>query len=218
LPKDTMWNSFKTSFKNMRNIIRTDTPFRHFQQGFMYYGFAFMGTVSIITIFYEKELQLNYSSVAFYRNSYNVLAILILPYFGRLIGRIDPRRFGVITFGSMLLYLTCILLTYFFPSYFELWGLKLYYFMLLFVLFHGVFAATMALLWNIGSAYFCEKEEVANYHSIHLTLTGYRSLLAPILGIIFYHWLGFLGAFLIGMGLLAIAIGLMVWSESKHKV
>lgn len=215
---ENLWNSIKTSFKNMRTVIRTNIPFKHFQQGFMYYGFAFMGTVSIITIFYEKELHLNYSSVAFYRNSYNVLAILILPFLGRLIGKIDPRRFGVITFGSMLLYLSCILLTYFYQSYFELWGLKLYYFMLLFVLFHGVFAATMALLWNIGSAYFCNNDEAANYHAIHLTLTGYRSLLAPFLGIVFYHWLGFVGAFLIGIGLLTIAVVLMIWSEKKYKV
>jgi hypothetical protein len=90
--------------------------------------------------------------------------------------------------------------------------------MIFFVIFNGFFAATMALLWNIGSAYFCKDVDAANYHSIHLTLTGYRSLLAPFLGIIFYHWLGFLGAFLIGIGLLVIAIGLMIWSEKKFKV
>ncbi len=213
-----IYESVKKSFRDMKFIIRNNVPYKHFELGFMYYGFAFMGTVSIITIFYESELHLNYSSVAFYRNSYNVLAILILPYFGRLIGKIDPRRFGVITFGSMLFYTLCILLTYFFPVYFELWGLKLYVFLLLFVVFHGIFAATMSLLWNIGSAYFCKSEEAANYHAIHLTLTGYRSLLAPFLGILFYHWLGFVGAFLIGIGLLIIAIGLMIWSEIKYKV
>ena len=211
-------NSVRKSFSDMKQIIRSNIPYRHFELGFMYYGFAFMGTVSIITIFYETELHLNYSSVAFYRNSYNILAILMLPFFGRLIGKIDPRRFGVITFSSMLLYLLCVLLTYSFPVHFEWLGLKLYFFLLLFVLFHGVFAATMSLLWNIGSAYFCEKEDAANYHAIHLTLTGYRSLLAPFLGIVFYHWLGFIGAFLIGIGLLSIAIGIMLWSQNKYKV
>lgn len=211
-------DSFKKSFNDMKHIIRNNIPYKHFELGFMYYGFAFLGTVSIITIFFESELHLNYSSVAFYKNSYNVLAIIILPYFGRLISKIDPRRFGVITFSSILLYLLCLLLTYYFPIYFEFWGLKLYVFLLLFVIFNGIFAATMVLLWNIGSAYFCKNEDAANYHAIHLTLTGYRSLLAPFLGIVFYHWLGYVGAFLIGIGLLVIAIGLMIWSENKYKV
>ena len=213
-----IFESIKKSFKDMRNIIRNNVPYKHFEWAFMYYGFAFLGTVSIITIFYESELHLNYSSVAFYRNSYNIIAILTLPFFGRLLGKIDPRRFGVITFCSILLYLLCLLLTYYFPVHFELLGLKLYLFMLLFVIFHGIFAATMSLLWNIGSSYFCKNEEAANYHAIHLTLTGYRSLLAPFLGIVFYHWLGYVGAFLIGIGLVAVAISIMIWSEKKYKV
>lgn len=210
--------SIKKSFRDMKNIIRNNVPYKHFESGFMYYGFAFLGTVSIITIFYESELHLNYSSVAFYRNSYNIIAIITLPFFGRLLGRIDPRRFGVITFGSILFYLLCLLLTYCFPVHFVLWGLKLYIFMLLFVIFHGIFAATMSLLWNIGSAYFCKSDEAASYHAIHLTLTGYRSLLAPFLGIVFYHWFGYVGAFLIGIGLVVIAVSLMIWSEKKYKV
>ena len=76
----------------------------------------------------------------------------------------------------------------------------------------------MSLLWNIGSSYFCKNEEAANYHAIHLTLTGYRSLLAPFLGIVFYHWFGYVGAFLIGIGLVAVAISIMIWSEKKYKV
>ena len=90
--------------------------------------------------------------------------------------------------------------------------------MIAFVIFHGIFAATMALLWNIGSAYFCKDEDAANYQAIHLTLTGYRSVFAPLLGIIFYHWLGFIGAFSIGILLVFIAISIMLWSNKKYKV
>ena len=70
----------------------------------MFYGFAWMATAAVITIFFEKVLHLNYSSIAFYKNAYNTLAILLLPYFGKLIGKIDPRKFAVYTFGFMLLH------------------------------------------------------------------------------------------------------------------
>jgi len=214
--KIKLFESVKNSFKNMKQIIKTNRPFRHFEIGFMYYGFAFMGTVSIITIFFEKDLHLNYSSVAFYRNAYNILAIVILPYFGRLIGKIDPRKFGAISFASIMMFLFCLVLTDQFPYYFNFSGLKLYYFMLLFIIFHGVFAATMALSWNIGSVYFCKDEESADYQSVHLSLTGYRSILAPFVGIFFYRLLGFSGAFLVGIGFLIIAIIIMMKSSKKY--
>jgi hypothetical protein len=209
-------DSIKNSFKNMKEIIRTDIPFRHFEIGFMYYGFAFMGTVSIITIFYERSLALNYSSVAFYRNAYNILSIAILPFFGRLIGKIDPRKFGAISFASILMFLLCLVFTEQFPYFFGFLGLKLYYFMLLFIVFHGIFAATMSLSWNIGSVYFCSDKDAANYQSIHLSLTGYRSLLAPFVGIFFYRLFGFAGAFLAGVCFLFIAIAIMLRSVKKY--
>jgi len=216
--KTAFIDSIKNSFRNMKEIIRVNVPFRHFEIGFMYYGFAFMGTVSIMTIFYDKSLHLNYSSVAFYRNSYNILAIAILPFFGKLIGKIDARRFGAISFAAILMYLVSLILTEQFPYFFNFAGLKLYYFMLMFIFFHGIFAATMALSWNIGSVYFCSNQEAADYHSIHLSLTGYRSLLAPFVGILFYRIFGFSGAFAAGVIFLIIAISIMLRSAKKYPV
>ncbi|MFA6923539.1 MAG: MFS transporter [Bacteroidales bacterium] len=214
--KIKLLDAIKKSFLNMNQIIKKNIAYRHFEIGFMYYGFAFMGTISIMTIFFEKGLNLNYSSVAFYKNSYNILAIIMLPFFGKLIGKIDPRKFGVITFASIMMYLLCLVFTEQFPYYFEFMGLKLYFFMLLFVLFNGIFAATMSLLWNIGSAYFCKNKDVANYQSIHMTLTGYRSIFAPFVGVIFYRWVGFSGTFIAGAGFLVVAIIIMFRSYKKY--
>jgi MFS family permease len=198
--------SISSTWKNMRKIMKGNIAFRDFETGFMFYGFAFMGTVSVITIFYEKGLGLNYSSVAFYKNSYNLLAIILLPFMGKLLGRIDPRKFAAITFASLLFYLLFTLLTEYFPVKTEIAGIQIYYSLFLAMMFNGVFAATMSLLWSIGSAYFCSTEESSNYQAIHLSFTGLRSFFAPLLGVLFYQWLGFTGTFLIGIGLLLIAI------------
>lgn len=201
----------------IRQIMSTNKSFKDFEAGFMLYGFAFMGTVGVITIFFDKALALNYSSVAFYKNAYNLIAIITLPYFGRLIGRIDPRKFAAFTFASLAGYLLFIELTEYFPVYTYILGIKIYPTMIIAILSNGIFAATMALLWYIGSAYYCKPEEAADYQAVHLTFTGLRSFFAPIIGIVFYELWGFAVTFFIGVALLLAAVALMVWSQWKRR-
>lgn len=218
IPQRKLLQSIRQTINNMQHILKSNRAFRDFEMGFMFYGFAFMGTVSVITIFFEKGLHLNYSTVAFYKNAYNILAILMLPFFGKLIGRIDPRKFAALTFASLLLYLFFMALTDYFPMHKEIMGIKIYLMLMLSMSFNGVFAATMALLWSIGSVYFCKDKDAANYQAIHLTFTGLRSFFAPLLGVLFYELWGFTWTFAIGVGFLAISIILMLISMKKEKM
>lgn len=198
--------------------MKSNLPFRDFQAGFMFYGFAFMGTVSVIAIFFQKELNLNYSSVAFYKNSYNILAIFLLPMFGKLMGKIDPRKFAAITFASLLFYLLFIALTSYAPWFIWIKGIKIYYTLFVAMLFNGVFAATMGLLWSIGSVYFCPENEASEYQAIHLTLTGFRSFFAPVLGLGIYLLVGFTATFVTGIILLLIAVIISMRSYKKYSL
>ena len=98
------------------------------------------------------------------------------------------------------------------PYHITIFGIKIYYSLIFAYLSYGVFAATMALLWFIGSAYFCKKEEAADYQAVHLTLTGVRGAVAPILGIAIYEVISFTGVF--GIGILFLAIAIFVLSNS----
>jgi Na+/melibiose symporter-like transporter len=207
------WNSVNESALGMVRILRTNRSFLDFQIGFMLYGIGFMGSVTVIVLFFEAGLGLNYSSIAFYKNGYNVLAIIMLPFFGKLMGKIDPRRFAAISFLSMLLYILFLTLTEYYPAYTQFWDIRLYHLLIFYILFHGVFAATMALTWFIGSAYFCPPEEAGNYQSVHLVLTAFRSLFAPLMGIALYEAFGFTITFVIAMSFLAMGISYMLWSE-----
>lgn len=208
--------SIRLTIKNMRIKMKSNKPFRDFEAGFMFYGFAFMGTVSVIAIYFNNALDLNYSSVAFYKNSYNVLAILLLPLFGKLLCKMDPRRFAAITFASLLFYLFFIALTSYAPWFVWVKGIKIYYTLFLAMMFNGVFAATMALLWSIGSAYFSPKKEVSEYQAIHLTFTGFRSFFAPVLGLGIYLLIGYTATFITGMVLLLIAVIISLKSYKKY--
>jgi len=216
--KTGVTESLKNSIVNMWKIIKGDKPYRDFEIGFMLYGFAWMTTIAVITIFFDKALNLNYSSVAFYKTSYNLIAILILPFFGRLISKIDPRKFGVITFSSLLLYLFFLALTEYFPQNVEVFGIKIYFMLIPAFLSHAVFAATMSLLWFIGSAYFSKDDNAANYQSVHLTLTGMRGLFAPLLGVFFFEALGFTWTFVIAIISLSMAVFLMFWSMNNRNI
>jgi len=210
--KLSIFQSVKKSILEMKDILVSNIPYRHFEMGFMLYGISFMMSVTVITIYFYEQLDLNYASVAFYRNAYNILAIILLPFFGKLLGEIDPRKFAVFTYSSMALYIFFLMMTTYLPFSFETYDITIYYTLIFYILFHGVFAATMVLLWNIGSSYFCQPEEAGTYQSLHLSLTGARALVAPLFGVIFYEMFGFTFTFTLTIACLIAAIGLMVWS------
>jgi hypothetical protein len=215
--KKSFTQALKGSATRLINILKTNKPYFDFEVGFMLYGFAFMLSVNVIQIYYKDVLELNNRSVAFYRNSYYIITIFLLPYFGRLIGKIDPRKFSAITFSSMLLYLLFLMLTSYFPAHTELAGYKIYYMMIPYILFHALFAATMGILWSIGSAYFCKNEDAGDYQSVHLFLTGIRGWIAPVFGIFFFELFGFRATFILSMALLGAAVIFMRYSMNKNR-
>lgn len=213
--KSNIFQSVSRSIREMWLILKTNTPYRHFEGGFMLYGFSFMISVTVITIYFYEALNLNYTSVAFYRNSYNILAIILLPVAGRVLGNVDPRKFASLTYLSIAVYIFFLMMTSYFPYSFEFLDITVYYTLIFYIVFHGLFAATMVLLWNIGSAYFCKPEDAGTYQSIHLSLTGARAVFAPLLGVFFYEIFGFTITFCIAIVSLLVAIWLMRWSYKK---
>lgn len=209
---EPLMSSIRKSVRNMMAILVKNKPYRDFEIGFMIYGLAFMMTTPVINLFWDKGLMLNYSSVAFYKNAYNLIAIVLLIFTGRWMGKMDPRKFGALTFLSLLFYLLFMMLTEYIPGHFFIGKIKVYYMLILSFMSYGYFAATMVLLWNIGSAYFCRPEEADDYQANHLFLTGARSMFAPLMGVWIYDMLGFTGTFTLAIGLLAISIALMLKS------
>ncbi len=186
---------FSSAMDEIVGTLRKNKPFLLFQIAFMFYGLSFMIGTPSINIFYKEILDLNYSSVAFYRNVYNIIAIAALPFMGKLLGKAGPMRFGIITFLSLLFYFLFVLLTGLMPTHFYFLNIKVFHVMIVALVFHGMFAATMSLLWNIGSAYFGKDRDAARFQNVHLFLTGVRAIPAPILGIWIYQQFGYVACF-----------------------
>ncbi len=200
------------SLGRMKAILTNNKAFLHFEIAFFLYGIAYLSTSGVISLLLNDVLHLNYSSLAFYKNSYNLLNIILLPFFGHVIGKIDPRKFGIYTFLAMAMFLFFLMLTYYFDDYITVWNIKIYYTLVLAYISYGVFAALMGLLWYIGSAYFAKNEEVGDYQAIHVSLTGVRGAFAPLVGIALYRVIGYTGVFLLGIGFLVAAMLVMYLS------
>ena len=209
--------SIGKSFRDMKAIITFNKPYRDFELGFMLYGFSFMLTFAIITLFLVEELQLNFASIALYKNAYTLIAILLLPVFGNIIDRIEPRMFAAFTFFALLMHLFFMGLTEYYPYYFDIGAYRLYYLIIISYFCYGLYDATMPLLWNIGSAYFCKDNDAGTYQSVHLSLVGIRAMIAPVFGICLYQYIGFTGIFALGVFLLTLSIVLMFWSIRQNK-
>jgi Na+/melibiose symporter-like transporter len=217
-PGRNMYHTFRQSLQNAWMILKNNKAYRDFEIGFMFYGIAFMSSAVIITIYFDRALHLNYSSAAFYKNFYNIIAILLLPVFGRLIGKLDPRKFSIMTYSFMAANIFFIALTEYFPLMREFAGIKFFLFLVTGYTFYGFFAASMPLLWDIGASYFCSSEEASDYQAIHLTLTGVRGLFAPLVGITLYQATNFLSTYLLSLASLVVAIIIMYFSLKKTEL
>lgn len=207
-----MYHTFRHSLQNAWLILKNNKAYRHFEIGFMFYGIAFMSSAVIITIYFDRALHLNYTSAAFYKNFYNIIAILLLPFFGRLIGKMDPRKFSIMTYTFMAAMIFFVAITEYFPLMREFAGIKFFLYLVTGYTFYGFFSATMPLLWDIGASYFCSPEEASDYQAIHLTLTGVRGLFAPLVGITLYQATNFLSTYILSFISLVVAIIIMYYS------
>ena len=209
------WVSVRKTFQNMNRIIWGDKSFRDFEIGFMMYGSAWMISGALIPIFMNNILHLNYLSMAIYYNSYNTIAIITLPFFGKLLGRMNPRKFSIYTYFTLALFLFFLILAGFFPINYEIFGVKIYLMLIFAYISYGFFAAMMALSWYIGSAFFGGENDVADYQALHLGLTGVRGMFAPFIGVGIYQFVGYTGVF--GLSIIILLCATWVLSVSLKK-
>ena len=73
----------------------------------------------------------------------------------------------------------------------------------------GMAMSGVAVAWSMSSLVFAGEEDGALYQGIHVTLTGFRGLLGPLLGLLIMQTLGWSAAFWIAGGLLFVASALM---------
>lgn len=170
-PKDMI------GFATTRETLRDNAPFRRFEAAFFTYGSGFMVVLPAMPILLVDHLNLTYSVVSFGRGVMSAIFLIIFtPLLGRVLDRRDPVYLSMVSFFTLIAYPTLLIAAWFLRGAAE----PLFY--LSFAAF-GIAMAGVTLTWNVGPMYFAATpQEIPRLMSVHVTLTGLRGLLVPILG------------------------------------
>jgi hypothetical protein len=84
----------------------------------------------------------------------------------------------------------------------------------------GIAMAGVNLSWNMSSIFFAGKEDASMYQSVHVTMTGIRGLIAPVLGFSLLKILGLNSVFFVAAGFLGLAsiMSMRDYHRFKHHV
>jgi hypothetical protein len=170
-PKDVL------GFATTRETLRNNAPFRRYEAAFFTYGAGFMVVLPAMPILLVDHLDLSYSVVSFGRGVMTALLIILLtPLLGKVLDRTNPIYLSMVSFFVLIAYPSLLIAAWFLRGAVE----PLFY--LSFVAF-GIAMAGVTLTWNVGPMYFAATpQEIPRLMSVHVTLTGVRGLLVPILG------------------------------------
>lgn len=160
-------------------LLRENKAFAAFERSFSIYGMGFIMMQPIIPIYLVDKLQLTYTANFLAKGIVSQLGMLFLsPLIGKLHDRMHPFRFMAAAFGLLM----------FFPLLFVVSSLvqgeAVLPVVIVFVayLVFGIAMAGVNITWNMGSIFFAGDEDASIYQSVHVTMTGIRGLIAPLLG------------------------------------
>lgn len=187
-PRRKTTEPLENPVKKLIAVLAKNKGFRIFERNFFIYGSAFLILSPVIPVYLVDALKMSYTEVSFARAVIGMFGVaLFSPFVGRFHDRYNPFRFAAAVFGMLALFPLLLALGCIFGHASVYAAYVLYSFAM----------AGIAIVWNLGSIYFAEPDREALYQSIHVTLTGVRGIIAPVLGYVAMHFLGYWFAFLV---------------------
>jgi len=198
------WHQLAQPVRRMREVLDRNRDFARWEGQFMIYGLAFFIISTVQPSYLVDGLGLSYSQISVGQLALLRLGgVLTLPVMGHFHDRYNPALFCARVFALLAVFPLLLSLCIWLPE-----GVRLVPFYGAFLL-QGMAMSGVAVAWSMSSLVFAGDEDGALYQGIHVTLTGFRGLLGPLLGLLIMQTLGWSAAFWIAGGLLFLAAGLM---------
>jgi len=167
-------------FRTIR-LLKENKAFAAFERNFSIYGMGFIIMTPVIPIYLVNHLKLSYTTNFLAKGIISQVGLLLLsPYLGRLHDRIHPFRFISIAFGMLVAFPVMIIISSLFVNV----GFVAVGLVFIAYLMFGIAMAAVNISWNMSSIYFAGNDEAAMYQSVHVTMTGIRGIIAPVLGFV----------------------------------
>ncbi len=192
-------------------LLRDNKPFARFERSFSIYGMGFIMMQPVIPIYLVDKLQLNYTTNFLAKGILSQLGLLFLsPLLGKLHDRMHPFRFISGAFALLMVFPLLVVVS-------SLWsGGQLLPVILVFAayLVFGIAMAAVNVSWNMSSIFFAGQQNASIYQSVHVTMTGIRGLIAPVLGIALMKIFNITAVFVVAAGFLLLA-AIVSWRDYR---
>jgi MFS family permease len=169
-------------------LLRADRGFARFENFFFMYGFAFMLLSPVVPIFMVDVAKLQYKETQLATGVLFQIGMLVFPpLWGRLLDRTGPYKLCGIIFSILAFYPLTLLGS-------ALWlklGVPLAWTIYIAHIIFGAGMSGIAVAWNLAPLSFAGKADASEYTGAHVTLTGVRGMIAPIIGALVLKHFGY---------------------------
>jgi MFS family permease len=171
----------RMSLKVLVSVLRRDIDFRHYMVAMMVMGSGNLMTLPMLVILLNERLHLNQMQQVMVISSLPLLVFFFsVSHWALLLDRrhiFSYRAFHSWFFAAASLLFAVSVIT---EQTALLWPAS--------VILGGAFAGG-SLGWNLGHNDFSNDGNASHYMAIHVTLTGLRGLVMPLIGVGFYEYL-----------------------------
>ncbi len=199
------WSHLVKPWQRMHDVLNRNRQFFRWEMQFMLYGLAFFIIFTLLPGFLVEELGLSYGQISLGQVAVAQLgSVIMLPVMGKFHDRLNPASFASRVFLLLALFPLLLIITGFTPA----GNLRMLPYLLAFLV-QGIAISGVIVAWSLSSMTFAGNEDGALYQSIHVTLTGMRGMLGPLIGWLTKTWFGWYAAFTLAVLLLLLASLLM---------
>ncbi len=183
-------------------LLKENKPFAAFERSFSIYGMGFIMMQPIIPIYLVDKLHLSYTNNFLAKGVLSQVGSLLLsPVIGKIHDRMHPFKFISRSFALLMVFPLLFVVS-------SLWaGESVLPVVIVFIAYFifGIAMAAVNVAWNMSSIFFAGKEDASMYQSVHVTMTGIRGLIAPVLGFALLKIFNITAVFVVAAGFLGAA-------------
>ena len=163
----------------LRRVLLADTRFRRYMTCMFVFGSGNLMVGAPLVIMLRDQFQLDpFVSVLIVASISTLLMPMSIPIWSRLLDRVHVIRFRAIHSWTFVASTGTFLAGAVTGQVWMLW---------IGAAFKGLAYGGGVLAWNLGHHDFAPAERASQYMGVHVTLTGIRGLLAPMIGVCLYE-------------------------------